>query len=139
MKTRTPAIRILVRTAVVALVAVSTAFFASCSKKDEGAAKKEEAAKELKAAKDAIKDKKFDDAAKSLQSASDKDDSEATLLLAFCYGEGKGVEKDEKKADELLKKAADAGNVRPNSCLSSRNSMKAKKSRTKRPRSSSKT
>ena len=102
--------RILARTAVVALVAVSAAFFAGC--KDKEAVKKEEAAKELQAAKDAIKEKKFDDAAKNLQSASDKDDSEATLMLAFLYGAGKGVEKDEDKATALLKKAADAGNVK---------------------------
>ena len=104
------ATRIFARTAVVALVAVSAAFFAGC--KDKEAVKKEEAAKELKAAKDALKEKKFEDAVKSLQSASDKDESEATLLLAFCYGEGKGVEKDEDKAKDLVKKAADAGNVK---------------------------
>lgn len=116
--------RILARTAVVALVAASAAFFAGCGKKEddaakkeeaakkEAAARKEEAAKELKAAKDAIKEKKFEDAAKSLQSASDKDDSEATLMLAFLYGAGKGVEKDEDKATALLKKSADAGNVK---------------------------
>ena len=111
------ATRILARTAAIALVAVSAAFFAGCkdkeaAKKEEAAAKKEEAAKDLKAAKDAIKEKKFEDAAKSLQSASDKDDSEATLMLAFLYGAGKGVEKDEEKATALLKKSADVGNVK---------------------------
>ena len=70
------------------------------------------AAKELQAARVAIKEKKFGDAAKNLQSASNKGDSEATLILAFLYGAGKGVEKDEDRATTLLEKAADSGNVK---------------------------
>jgi len=60
----------------------------------------------------AIKAGNPEDAVKSFQAAANKGNSDAMLLLAFCYGEGKGVKKNEDKADRLLEDAADAGNIK---------------------------
>ena len=118
MKTRTPATRILARTAVVALLAVSAAFFAGCGKKDEGgdsADKKEAVEKgkeDFQKGLEACKEKKFDDAVNSFEKAVKAGNTDAMILLGNCYYTEKGVEEDKVKAKELIKKAADAGNVK---------------------------
>ena len=52
---------------------------------------------------------KWDTAVTGLKILVDKGDVPSMRLLGKCYLEGKGVEKDQNKAVELLKKAADKG------------------------------
>ena len=121
MKTRTPATRILSRITIIALVAVSAAFFAGCGKKAEGDKGETKAAdkgeKELKAAQDAIKAQKFEDAAKSFQAAADKGNSDAMFQLSLLYWKGKGVNESDEKAEAFMQKSADAGNVKAKALL----------------------
>ena len=111
------ATRIFARTAVVALLAVSAAFFAGCGKKDEGgnsADKKEAAEKgkeDLQKGLESLKAGKAEDAVKSFEKAANDGNSTAMVYLSLCYDTGKGVEENEEESKKLVKKSADAGNV----------------------------
>ena len=117
MKKMNLATRIFARTAVVALLAVSAAFFAGCGKKDEGgdsADKKEAVEKgkeDFQKGLEALKAEKFDEAFKHFEKSANDGNTNAMVCLAICYDGGKGVEEDKEKSKELTKKAADAGNV----------------------------
>ena len=114
------AARIFARTAVVALVAISAAFFAGCGKMNDAGDKREagdkkEAAdngkEDLRKGLEAVKEKKLDEAFKYFEKAANNGNTDAMICLAFCDYEGKSVA-DKAKAKELIKKAADAGNVK---------------------------
>lgn len=68
---------------------------------------------DLQKGMDAYKEKNYDDAVKSFKKAADAGDTDAKLLLAGCYGNGNGIEKDEEKALALIREAAaDDGNIK---------------------------
>ena len=64
---------------------------------------------------------KWDTAVTGLKILVDKGDVPSMRLLGKCYLEGKGVEKDQNKAVELLKKAADKGDEEAISILKNLN------------------
>lgn len=65
--------------------------------------------KEGKALYDA---KKYQQAVPKLKAAADKGHKKAQYRLGVCYKEGKGLEKDRKKATELFMKSAKQGNAK---------------------------
>lgn len=98
--------RLLVRAAVVALLAVSAAFLAGCGGKSG------KGENDFRAGMEAYGADRYEEAVRCFEKAAAAGHAEAMFKLALCYGKGNGVEKDEEKAFRYLDRSAEAGNAK---------------------------